>query len=121
MNKFQKEYIYRINKVIDYVENHLDTSLSLEAIAGVACFSPYHFHRIFAAFTGETLYGFINRKRLAKAATLLIYNPDDSIGDIAAYCGFNSVSVFSRRFKQYFEVSPTDFRKVNLTNNTNLK
>lgn len=72
MNKYQKEYIHRINKVIDYIEQNLDSELSLERLADVALFSPYHFHRIFSAFMGETLSGFIRRKRIEKAASLLL-------------------------------------------------
>jgi AraC family transcriptional regulator len=49
MNKYQKEYIYRINRVVDYIEGHLDEELSLERLAGVANFSPYHFHGYFSA------------------------------------------------------------------------
>ncbi len=63
MSRYQKEYIFRINKVIDYIENNLDNSLSLEELARIASFLPYHFHRIFSAFKGETLNGFVKRKK----------------------------------------------------------
>ncbi len=74
MNAYQKEYIHRINKVIDYIEAHIDGDLSLEILADVASFSPFHFHRIFSAFVGETLNDFIKRLRIEKAASLLINN-----------------------------------------------
>jgi len=72
MNKYQKEYIHRINRVIDYIEKNLDQDLGLEKLSEVAHFSPFHFHRIFSAFMGETLNGFIRRIRVEKAASMLL-------------------------------------------------
>lgn len=57
-------YIYRINQVIDYVRSHLDEELSLQTLASLATFSPFHFHRIFKALTGETVNDFVRRVRL---------------------------------------------------------
>ena len=60
----RKEYIHRINRVVDYIEANLDEDHSLEKLAGVACFSPFHFHRIFRALTGETINNYVKRIRL---------------------------------------------------------
>ncbi len=57
------EYTARINRVIDYVEANIDKDLSLDELAEVAHFSPFHFHRIFSAMVGETLNGFIRLSR----------------------------------------------------------
>ncbi len=111
MNKYQKEYINRINRVLDYIESNLEKELSLEMISKVALFSPFHFHRIFNAFTGETIYNFVKRKRVEKAAGMLLNNPDESISDIAYHCGFNNVSVFCRNFKSHFGKSAQEYRK----------
>ena len=51
----RQEYISRINRVLDYIEQHLDQDLSLEILAGVANFSRFHFHRLFRALMGETV------------------------------------------------------------------
>ncbi len=110
-NRYQKEYIYRINKVVDYIDANLNQELNLEILAEVANFSPFHFHRIFTAFTGETLNGFVKRIRVEKAASLLLTNEDWTIGEIAYYCGYNSASVFSRTFKSHFKMSAQDYRK----------
>ncbi|WP_320053670.1 AraC family transcriptional regulator [uncultured Acetobacteroides sp.] len=110
MNKYQKEYIYRINRVIDYIEANINKELSLERLSDVANFSPFHFHRIFSAFTGETLNGFIKRKRIERAASILLSEPDTSITEVAYYCGYNSPSVFCRNFKERFKVSAQEFR-----------
>ncbi len=111
MNRYQKEYINRINRVWDYIEANLDKELSLETLSEIALFSPFHFHRIFLAFTGETINDFVKRKRVEKAASLLIDNPDSPISDIAYYCGFNSVSVFCRNFKSHFGTSAREYRE----------
>lgn len=111
MNQYQKEYIYRINCVVDYIYSNLDSQLNLEKLAQVANFSPYHFHRIFAAFTGETLNGFVKRVRIEKAASLALKEPEKPISEIAYYCGYNSTSVFSREFKSYFECTAKAYRQ----------
>ncbi|MEA2026248.1 MAG: AraC family transcriptional regulator [Chloroflexota bacterium] len=56
-------YVERVNAVIDYIEAHLGDDLTVEELAEVAHFSPFHFHRIFSAMTGETLGHFIGRLR----------------------------------------------------------
>ncbi len=112
MNAYQKEYIHRINRVMDYIEENLDQELNLKTLAEVANFSAYHFHRIFSAFTGETLNGFVKRKRVEKAASLLLSDEDTPVSEIADYCGFSSSSVFCRNFKERFGVSAQQFREI---------
>jgi len=115
-NRYQKEYIFRINKVIDYIDANLDKSLDLLTLASVANFSPYHFHRIFSTFTGETLNGFVKRLRIEKAASILLNEIEKPISEIAYYCGYNSNSVFSREFKSYFKCSAKVYREKMITN-----
>src|ERR1700761_5270784 len=101
MNKSNEIYRSRINKAIDYVNDNLNKAISLEELAAVAYFSPFHFHRIFVAVTGETVNNFTNRLRNEKAARLLEF-PRQSISAISTECGFSSVSTLSRQFRQYF-------------------
>lgn len=103
-------YTERINRVIEYVNNHLNESISLNQLAEVACFSSFHFHRIFTAVTGESVNFFTNRLRLEKAARLLKFSKD-SITGIALSSGFSSSATFSRSFKQYFGITPNGYRK----------
>lgn len=107
------EYMARINRVIDYIETHLDQELRLEKMAGIACFSPFHFHRIFKAMIGETLNQFIHRIRIEKAATKLISQPNKSITEISLDCGFSGSASFARAFKQGFGMSASDWRTLN--------
>jgi AraC family transcriptional regulator len=104
------EYARRINRVIDYLRGNLDRQVKLEELAKVACFSEFHFHRIFGAISGETLNNFTNRLRLEKAARLLRYS-DQNLIDIALECGFSSSATFSRTFRSGYDTSPSQFRK----------
>jgi AraC family transcriptional regulator len=99
------EYTRRIDRVIDYLRDHLDKPLKLEDLAKVACFSEYHFHRVFRAMTGETLHDFTNRLRLEKAVRLL-KRTRQSVTERALECGFSSSTAFSRSFKKHMALPP---------------
>lgn len=112
----RQAYIDRLNQVINYIHANLDRVLPLDALAGVAGFSPFHFHRIFKSLAGETLGEYILRARLEKSANLLLSHPDDTIIDILLACGFSSPAVFSRAFRAHFGVSPSQFRSQKKSN-----
>ena len=72
------DYIQRINKVVAYINDHLDAPLDLKTqkkIAEVAALSEFHFHRVFKALKGETIGAHITRLRLEATARLLRYTP----------------------------------------------
>lgn len=117
-NSLRREYLSRINRVIDYIEINLDKVLSLEELAGVAHFSPYHFHRIFRAVMGESIFRFIQRLRLEKAASLLLANTEEPVTRIAYNSGFSNSSAFARAFREYFNVSPRKWRDNNGNENS---
>jgi AraC family transcriptional regulator len=104
------EYAQRIDRVIDYLRGNLHRPVKLAELATVACFSEFHFHRIFTAVSGETLNSFTNRLRLEKAARLLRYS-EQSLTEIALDCGFSSSATFSRAFRSGYDTSPSQFRK----------
>jgi AraC family transcriptional regulator len=110
-NKEMNEYIYRINKVINYIQENIDGDLSLKNLSEVASFSPYHFHRLFKKMIGESLNNYIKRERVERAAKMLVINYEDSLTSIALNTGFSSTSVFSRAFKEHFGVSATEYRE----------
>ena len=107
----RREYAARMNRVVDYIQAHLTEPLDLEQLAAVACFSPFHFHRLFRAWMGETLQAFVQRLRLERAAQLLVFNQVQSISDIALECGFSSSSAFARAFKSAFGMAASEWRK----------
>jgi AraC family transcriptional regulator len=97
---------------MDYIDQNLDNSLELKVIADIANFSPFHFHRIFTFLIGETPINYIQRLRVEKAAWKLREENPASITEIAYDCGFGSISLFSRTFKKYFGITPSQFSKV---------
>jgi len=106
------EYRSRINRVMDFIDQHLDQPLELKTIADVANFSPFHFHRIFTFLIGETPIDYIQRLRVEKSVWKLREDNPESISEIAYSCGFGSVSLFSRTFKKYFGVTPSQFSRA---------
>src|SRR5450755_4372970 len=82
------DYAQRIDRVTDHLRANLHRPLKLAELAKIACFSEFHFHRIFTAVSSETLNNFTNRLRLEKAARLLRYS-EQSLTDIALDCGFS--------------------------------
>ncbi len=120
LQSLRNEYISRINRVIDYIEQHIHEELVLSNIAEIANFSRFHFHRIFLGITGETLNAFIQRLRLERAATSLITNHTKSITQIAFESGFSSSATFARAFKEKFKMSASEWRSNTLYQNSNL-
>ncbi|MBW1295010.1 AraC family transcriptional regulator [Aquimarina litoralis] len=115
MNETRQEYLKRINFVLDFIENNLDTDLSLEYLSKKANYSPFHFHRVFLAVVNERLNEFIIRKRIERIASIILVTPNIQLKDVIYRYGFNSDSSFSRAFKKYYGVSPTKFRSKGKT------
>lgn len=103
-------YINRISRVIDYIENHTDGKLRLNELADVAMFSKYHFHRIFKSVTGENLNDFIKRLKMIKAYRLLQIDRTITIKELAYSLGYNSVANFSRDFREYYGITPSEIK-----------
>jgi AraC family transcriptional regulator len=108
--QLRAQYVARINRVIDYVQAHVDEDLTLERLAKVAHFSPFHFHRVFSAIVGETLSQFVARLRLERAASQLLAMAAKSVTEIALDAGYSSSAAFSRAFREAFETSPSEWR-----------
>ncbi len=104
------EYVKRINRVIDYLEENYSHEHDLESLAKISNFSKYHFHRVFKGITGEPLNKYIQRIRIEKAAHSLKYHHQKSVTQIASDCGFVNSASFSRAFKGYFGLSATQWR-----------
>ncbi|MBN1825511.1 MAG: AraC family transcriptional regulator [Candidatus Eisenbacteria bacterium] len=97
-------------RVLVHIQRNLDRDLSLEELARIACFSPYHFHRIFRGMTGETLAVHIRRIRLERAA-LRLATTRRAILDIALEAGYESHEAFTRAFGAMTGLSPSRFRE----------
>lgn len=93
-----KDHNERLNRVLIYIQENIGTRLSLETLADIACFSPFHFHRIFAAYVGETLNAYCCRLRLENAAMKLIYTKE-LITSIAMSAGYETSVAFAKAFR----------------------
>lgn len=102
-------YQERIHQAVDYISAHLSEEISLDKLAGVACFSPFHFHRIFSAMLGETPRDYIERLRMEHAANEISVKRNANLFEIAYDCGFKTISSFSRTFKKFHGVTPSLF------------
>ena len=103
------DYVQRINKVVTYINNHLDETLELKTLANEAALSDFHFHRIFKALKGEAIGGYITRLRLEATARLLRYTAL-TIEEIAFNIGYETPASLSKAFKKQYGISPTEYR-----------
>ncbi len=103
-------YKQQLEKVIEFIGKHLDEKLELTQLSHIACFSKYHFHRLFTAYTGLSLQQYIRWLRLKRAAHQLIVDRNKTIIEIAINAGFESHEAFTRVFKQSCGQSPSEFR-----------
>ncbi|MCW8943541.1 MAG: AraC family transcriptional regulator [Sedimenticola sp.] len=110
------EHQERINEALYRIHADLSGDLDIISLAQRACYSPYHFQRIFKQITGETVHDYVRRCRLEWAANLLIYNPDTAIVEIATECGFHSNASFNHAFKAFVGCSPSVWRREGYEN-----
>jgi AraC family transcriptional regulator len=85
----------RVQRAIDFVEAHLFEELPLTAIAERGSCSPWHFHRLFVALTGETPATYVWKRRLSEICRRLIETRHPLV-DVALHCGFESQATFTR-------------------------
>src|SRR5689334_20842577 len=107
----RQTYQQRILDVLVHVQRHLDQELSLDELARVAHFSPYHFHRIFRAMVGESVKEHVRRLRLERAASRL-KRTDQPIVRIALDAGYEAHESFTRAFGEMFGVPPARYREL---------
>src|SRR5215467_12429620 len=103
MARRNDHYHERVNRVLDYIGRHLEDDLSLARLSAISCFSPFHFHRIFQAVTGETLNSYVRRARLERAVAIMKASPRKRVTDIALEAGYAGTAEFSRAFRNHFD------------------
>ena len=106
----QRSYGQRIERVVAHLGERMDQPLTLEALAAVGHFSPYHFHRIYRGTMGETVADTLRRMRLHRAAVELIHGTR-TLAAIARRCGYGSTAAFNRAFAQAYGCPPGEFRR----------
>lgn len=107
-------------KAIWYIESHLDSELTLDEIAGVACVSRFHLSRAFSASTGMSLAAYTRARRLSEAAKVLSNGAPDILS-VALDAGYGSHEAFTRAFRQQFGMTPEQLRAQAHGNNITLQ
>lgn len=97
-------------KAIDFIEAHLEDEITLADVAAAACYSDYHFSRMFRAIVGETVAGYVRKRRLSIAAERML-REDIRLIDLALESGFESQQAFTRAFKKMFGITPGEHRR----------
>lgn len=105
----KKHYEERLNRVRAYIHDHLDEKIDLNKLAEIAYLSPYHWHRIYHAFYGETVAATVKRLRLHRAAGYLV-NTSMKVEEIAEKSGYPNLQSFTRIFKSVFGMPPAQYR-----------
>lgn len=111
-NRTRNDYLQRIDRVIALLEQAVNQGGELPdpaRLAEVAHLSPFHFHRVYRALTGETLGGTVMRLRMLRALRLLA-NPEQPITEAALAVGYETPQAFTRAFRQIFDATPSEWR-----------
>jgi len=99
-----------VARVREFVFQHLDGDLSVNAIAAEVDCSGSYLRERFREEAGVSLGHFVRSVRLLRA-THLLQEGNDGVGEIAKKCGFGSFTTFSRAFSQVYGMSPSEYRK----------
>jgi len=100
----------RKRRVLDYIEENMDQTMSLLAIANVAAMSPYHFSRSFKRTMGVSPIRYVWQRRVEAAKRMLIEDTQ-SLAMVALNCGFKSQSHFTTLFKHKTGMTPAAYRR----------
>ena len=106
-----QNYHARMQRVLAYIDRHLDGDLDLDTVSGVAAFSKFHFHRQFVATFGLSVHRYVQLARMKRASYQLAYLDTQSVTHIAMDAGYDAPDAFARAFRQRFGQSPSSFRK----------
>lgn len=100
----------RKEKIERYVSCHLYQKISLDEISAYAGMNKTYFCLFFKKHYGMPFTDYLNQKRLEMASAMLL-KPDVSVADVAAACGYPTVTYFNRIFRKYKGITPSEFRK----------
>ncbi|WP_346836554.1 AraC family transcriptional regulator [Microbulbifer sp. SAOS-129_SWC] len=106
------DYSQQLQRVLHFIDAHLQEPLSVEQLSAVAHLSRYHFHRLFSAHCGHTLFDTITALRMKRASYQLAFRRRQRIVDIALDNGYDSAEAFSRAFVRRFGQTPSAFRRA---------
>lgn len=106
------EWYTKLNKAMEYIEQHLTDEIDYEYIAMIAGCPAYYFLKMFSYLTGISLQEYIKRRRMSYAAVELIHS-DIKVLDLALKYGYQSPTAFNRAFQSVHGLAPSMVRKQN--------
>jgi AraC-like DNA-binding protein len=101
----------KLRAVLEYIEEYLDASPTLEQMAAVARLSPTYFASQFKRTTGLPPYRYVIGRRVDRAKQLMLTARDVSLAEVALHAGFSDQSQFSHHFKRVIGVTPGEFKR----------
>lgn len=104
------EWVEKMNRAIDYIEDHLEDRVDYEKVAQIACCSVFLFQRMFSFLTDVSLSEYIRRRRMSLAA-IELKNSDIKVIDLALKYGYESPEAFTRAFQTFHGISPALARR----------
>ena len=102
-------YIKPVQNALEYIEQNLTQNINSDDVAREAAISKFHFHRIFLTVAGNSVAGYIRRRRLTEAAYELMQT-NKKIIDMALDYQFGTPESFSRAFKNMYGITPRQYR-----------
>lgn len=105
------EQILAVQRMQDYIEEHLDEEMNMAELARVSLYSPWHSYRLFREHTGLTVSEYIRRLRLSKSA-LRLKSGTVRVTQIAYDLGFGSVDGYQRAFRREFGCNPAEYART---------
>jgi AraC family transcriptional regulator len=105
------QVMLRLQRARRFLENHSDRIVRMSELAELTNFSHWYFTKTFHRVYGESPKSYATRMRLERAQRLL-RQTDTAVGEVAAACGFESHSAFSRAYRQRFGTSAMQTRRA---------
>lgn len=99
----------RLNRVVDFIDGHLEDEIGLEDLAGQAFLNPSYFSSFFKKYMGMNPSEYIAKKRVNRAIELLRAS-NKTVLEISGLCGFNNTASFNRTFRRIVGKVPSSFR-----------
>lgn len=98
----------QLKHVLEYIEEHYASPITLEELAGCVGMSRKYFCRFFREMTHQTAFAYLNHYRIERACYQLA-TTDFSVTEVAFNCGFNDLSYFIKTFKKYKQTTPKQY------------
>ncbi len=99
-----------LNKLIEYVENHLEEQIDYKELSKMIGVNEYTFQRIFSLLSNVTISEYIRNRRLSNAGQELFLK-DEKVIDIAIKYRYNNPTAFSRAFEKFHGIKPSEVKK----------